>query len=174
MTDSRGEVPEPSETAGLLAQLFAPGAEDFGALAAAAEPPLHWPSMPAEDVDAAWPELYGWVAALQQRFPEMVRLPACWYRHNGLVEALEALRDHERSSYAATAPPTAAVAWHIAFRDIEARLRTWIADLRCGGDLRCHQEDTERGSHPRHDPPEEFMEWIAGDRCNRAHASRPT
>jgi hypothetical protein len=68
----------------------------------------------------------------------MVRVPACWYRHNGLVELLSALRDHERACYTDTAAPTAAVTWMTAFRDIEARLRVWIAELRCGGDPRYH------------------------------------
>jgi hypothetical protein len=59
-------------------------------------------------------------------------VPACWWRHNGHVEALAALRDHERISYAETAAPTAAVEWHRAVRDIEAMLREWTGQVGCG------------------------------------------
>jgi hypothetical protein len=106
--------------------------------AEASAPPVHWPSLAAEDIAAQARGLYAWVTRLQHRFPEMVRLPACWYRHNGLVELLSALRDHERACYTDTAAPTAAVTWMTAFRDIEARLRVWVAELRCGGDPRYH------------------------------------
>lgn len=165
--DGRGT----SDAAGLLTQLFGTGADDFGALTTAAEPPLHWPSVAAEQVDGEWRALFSWVTQLQQRFPEMVRLPICWYRHNGLVETLAALRDHERASYAPASVPTAAVAWHVAFRDIEGRLRTWIADLRCGGDPRWHDEIDGPAQPTRSDLPAEFTAWIGNDRRRRDRVS---
>lgn len=128
------------ETFGPLAQLLAAGVDDFGAPTAATAAPQYWPSIPADQLDDERDRLITWVSDLQQRFPEMVRLPPCWPRHNGLVEALSALRDHERASYAPTSPPTAAIAWQLAFHDIETRLRGWIAGLRCGGDPRWHEQ----------------------------------
>ncbi|MFC6341217.1 hypothetical protein ACFP8W_04460 [Nocardioides hankookensis] len=90
--------------------------------------------------------LYRWVVELQDRFPEMVRLPKCWHRHNGLVEVLQALHDYERASFAPTSPPTGAANWHMTFRDLESRLRTWVSALGCGGSAsasdrgaECHQ-----------------------------------
>lgn len=170
MTEPNGNRSEGSEAVGLLTQLLASGADDFGALAGAADPPVHWPSVAAEESDSAWRELYGWVVALQRRFPEMVRLPGCWYRHNGLVEALVALRDHERASYAATAAPIAAAAWHVAFRDIEGRLRVWIGELRCGGDPRWHNEVAQMSTQTMAEPPDDFGVWIVEDRRRRETA----
>ena len=99
-----------------------------------ADPPVHWPTMgSAESVDA-WCDLRAWVEALVVRFPHLDShvIPACWWRHNGYVEALQALRDHERVSFGTSAPGTGAVEWHRAFRDIEGRLREWTRELRCG------------------------------------------
>lgn len=61
----------------------------------------------------------------------------------------------ERLSFAATAPPAAAVDWQRAWRDIESRLRAWTAELRCHN---CH--------HPGHDtgrvmPDDEWESWLA-------------
>jgi hypothetical protein len=60
------------------------------------------------------------------------KAPGLWWRHDEYVEALQALRDHERVSFGASAPGTGAVEWHRAFRDIEGRLREWTRELRCG------------------------------------------
>ncbi|MHB1533914.1 MAG: hypothetical protein ACYC1D_04730 [Acidimicrobiales bacterium] len=96
--------------------------------------PVHWPSLPAADTRAEWGELRSWVDNLTERFGHLDHhvIPLCWWRHNGHVEALQALRDHERVSYSETAPGTAGVDWHRAFRDIEGRLREWTAQLPCG------------------------------------------
>jgi hypothetical protein len=167
MTGPNGDGPASDEAVGLLTHLLASGGEDFGALTDAAAPPTYWSSVTADQAEAEWRALFGWVMALQQRFPEMVRLPACWYRHNGLVEALAALRDHERASYAPTATPTAAAAWHVAFRDIETRLRVWISELRCGGDPRWHDGTAPAATPPK--IPDDFTAWIAEDACRRGH-----
>ena len=63
-------------------------------------------------------------------------IPACWWRHNGHVEALQALRDHERMSYAESSPGQAATSWHREFQFIEARLREWTTYYGCGQDHR--------------------------------------
>jgi hypothetical protein len=96
--------------------------------------PLHWPKVPAADAVEAWEELRRWVEHLLERFSHLDHhaIPLCWWRHNGHVEALAALRDHERMCYSDSSPPTAAVEWHRAFRDIESRLREWTSTLSCG------------------------------------------
>ena len=93
--------------------------------------PVHWPQLTAEEAAEEWPALREWVGQLADRFPRAIRLPACWWRHNDLVESLAALRDHERGCFAPTAPATAAVDWQRALRDTEARLDVWIKRLTC-------------------------------------------
>jgi len=53
-------------------------------------------------------------------------IPRCWWRHNGHVEALAALRDHERISYSPTAPATAPMDW---LRALRATTRCWPRGL---------------------------------------------
>jgi hypothetical protein len=140
-----------------LAELF--GAEgDVGDLADAFGAPLFWPDLAADRAAEEWQALAGWVAQLVARFDwDTHVIPACWWRHNHLVEALAALRDHERGCYAPTAPPTGAVEFQRALRDIEDRLKTWVADLRC--DAR-HDPSHDR---PRRLPFYEFDDWVAAD-----------
>jgi len=99
----------------------------------------HWPSLPAIKAADSWEELRSWVRQLEERFPHLDHhaIPPCWWLHNEHVEALAALRDHERVSYAATAPATSPVEWMRALRDIEALLRAWTAEHPCGS---AHQE----------------------------------
>lgn len=114
----------------LLAQLYGQdGPPDLEALAG----PTRWPEIPAVDIAAELGELRGWVEELLERFPHLDHtvIPACWWRHNGHVEALQALRDHERVSYADSSPATAGVDWHRAFLLIEARLREWTGWSGC-------------------------------------------
>jgi hypothetical protein len=73
------------------------------------------------------------------------------------ARALAALRDHERGCYAPTAPPTGAVEFHRALRDIEVRLKTWVADLRCDGR---HDPSHDRD---RYLPLDGFEDWVAAD-----------
>ena len=98
--------------------------------------PLHWPSLPADLAAQEWAELAAWVTGLRARFPAALDehvIPACWWRHNGHVEALAALRDHEAESYSPMAPASAAVAWLRALRDVAALLHAWTAELGCAG-----------------------------------------
>ncbi len=129
--------------------------------------PLFWPDIPAAEAPAEWEELRAWVHRLVARYDlDSHVVPGCWYRHNHLVEALAALRDYERGCFAATAPPTAAVDWQRALRDIESRLRAWASDLRC-----------DYNHHPAHDtarvmPDDEWEAWVAGDRSRRPALAR--
>ena len=96
--------------------------------------PLHWPSLGPFAAQGEWPELATWVDALRQRYRglDSYVVPACWFEHESLVVALQALRDHERVAYAKSSPGSAGTDWHRAFRDIATLLRQFTADLRCG------------------------------------------
>jgi hypothetical protein len=96
--------------------------------------PLHWPKLPADQAEQEWTLLRGWVEQLLERFEHLDHhvVPLCWWRHNGHVEALSALRDLERMCYSEGSPPAGGIEWHRAFRDIESRLREWTANLACG------------------------------------------
>ena len=100
----------------------------FGQLAG----PVHWPSLSGDEAAHAFADLRGWVEQLVNRFAIEVRvIPPCWHQHNGMAEALSALRDHERACFADTASPTAAVDWFRALRDIEARLIELASKTQC-------------------------------------------
>jgi hypothetical protein len=129
-----------AERVAALANLFEaealPGLDDVAA-------PMYWPDLSPGEADQEWDALQSWVAQLGVRFAHLDHhiIPRCWFRHNGHVEALVALRDQERVNYSDTAPGSAAVEWHRAFRDIEARLREWTSQLACGAthEVRAHQ-----------------------------------
>jgi len=62
--------------------------------------PIHWPSLTETERPQAFADLREWVEPLVDRFAIEIRvIPPCWYRHNGMVEALSALRNHERMSF---------------------------------------------------------------------------
>jgi hypothetical protein len=98
----------------------------------AKSPPVHWPTLIVDETEGEWRSLRQWVEKLHARFPHAARVPPCWWQHNDLVELLSALRDYERASYASDSPPTAAVDWHRALRDIEGRMELWIKRFSCG------------------------------------------
>jgi hypothetical protein len=104
------------------------GGDPFGEL----DSPVHWPSLTGPERDHRMGQLEEWVDQLVTRFALDTRVvPPCWPRHNAMVETLSALRDHERASYHPTAPPTAAVDWLRALRDVEALLRSIAAQTQC-------------------------------------------
>jgi hypothetical protein len=99
-----------------------------------AESPIHWPSLAPLAAKREWPKLAEWVDELRARYRglDSYVVPACWFEHESLVVALQALRDHERVAYERGAPGSAGTDWHRAFRDIATLLRQFTADLRCG------------------------------------------
>jgi hypothetical protein len=137
--NGRGEVVE-AERVAALAKLFA--AEASSGLDEVAGP-MYWPDLSPGEADQEWDSLRAWVEHLVARFAHLDHhvIPRCWFRHNGHVEALVALRDQERVNYSDTAPGSAAVEWHRALRDVEARLREWTGQLACGAthEVRAHQ-----------------------------------
>jgi hypothetical protein len=94
--------------------------------------PIHLPSLSVRERQGVLPGLRDWVTLLVRRFAIEPRVvPPCWEQHNGMVEALLALRDHERACYAESACPTAAVEWLRALRDVEILLTERLAQTQC-------------------------------------------
>jgi hypothetical protein len=129
--------------------------------------PFHWPELSADDAARQWPALRCWVERLMTRFSHLDHhvIPRCWFLHNGHVEALSALRDQERVNYGETAPGTAGVDWHRAFRDVEARLREWTAQLACGA---THEPRIRQGHPTTSGEWDAFIEEDVGLRSRRA------
>jgi hypothetical protein len=131
--------------------------------------PIYWPTREPEQAEFDWPALAAWVHRLRERFPHTTgRIPDCWYRHNDLVEVLLALRDHERVSYSSTAPASAAVEWHRAFRDMEVRWDGWIKRFTCTVPGRGHQ-DLDLGAR---EPASEFDAFVKADVARRTDDKR--
>jgi len=125
--------------------------------------PTHWPAIPAADATVEWDELAAWVEGLCDRFAHLDChvIPRCWWRHNEHVEALAALRDHERSSFSTTAPVTAPLDWFRALRDVAALLKAWTGETGCGAshtDPPAPLRPVDRGEWDRH---------VAGDVARR-------
>lgn len=94
--------------------------------------PVHLPSLDDTEHADAMRQLRDWVDHLIARFDITARvIPPCWDRHNGMVEALLALRDLERDCYNATAPASAGVDWFRGYREIETRLIELAALTNC-------------------------------------------
>ena len=107
-----------------------PGPSPFGPAAG----PLHVPSLTNDEREALLNDLELWVAQLVRRFNIDHRtIPPCWGRHNGMLESLVALRDHERASFSDNSSPAAAVDWLRALRDITGLLRDLAALTMCSG-----------------------------------------
>ena len=131
--------------------------------------PVFWPSIPASEIADEWHSLRIWVERYVKRFrvPER-HIPFCWYRHNELVEALAALRDYERASYSSTAPATAAVDFHRAARDIEARIVTWSSNIGCVGGA--HEDRGGRRALVEADAAR-FADFVTDDEVHRQSAA---
>ena len=122
----------------------------------AARSPIHWPSLGPLDAEREWPELRAWVDEMRERYRglDSYVVPACWFEHESLVVALQALRDHERVAYDTTSPGSSGTDWHRAYRDVTAMLRQFTADLRCG-------------HGPEYADGELFEEFVANDIARR-------
>ena len=122
------------------------------------------PAIEPFEVQAEWAGLREWVTRLRQRFPNLTRVPDCWWQHNDLVEILAALRDAERACYYDKADATAPVEWHRALRDMENRMDTWIKRLTCGVPGRGHDQSV---SCVDVTPPAGWDEFIRQDVTRR-------
>ena len=127
--------------------------------------PVHWPSVLPEDAAAAWADLRAWVEALVHRYALDARVvPPCWFRHNGPVEALVALRDAERACFGPSAPPTGGMDWFRALWEIEHRLVEWSARTQCS--TNDHRLDP---SPTWHLDQEAWDRFVADDLTAREH-----
>jgi len=115
--------------------------------------PIHIPSLRDAERESVMMDLRAWVAAFIERFTVEVRvIPPCWEQHNGMAEALSALRDHERGAYADDAPATAAVDFFRAWREIEAHLTEMGALTHCTAHEHNSPRTTrgaQRSMHPK-------------------------
>ena len=95
--------------------------------------PLYWPGVPATDIAETFGELRAWVQALFDRYEHLDHrvIPPCWWRHPGHAEALQALREHERGTFADSSPAQAATSWQHELQFTEMRLREWTAYYGC-------------------------------------------
>jgi hypothetical protein len=119
-----------------------------------------------DEATQAWDDLRDWVEHLVDRFGLDSRVvPPCWYRHNTLVEALSALRDHERICFAPSASPTAAVDWFRALREIEHRLTQACARTQCS--VNEHRPDPARAGLTDQAQWQTFVEADVRDRQQR-------
>ena len=91
--EAMAEREEEAATRAAIEELLASaGVPGLGAGLAA---PLHWPELPAERWAEEIGSLRAWVRRLVERFDlDAHVVPACWWRHNHLVEVLGALRDY--------------------------------------------------------------------------------
>ena len=121
-------TPRVNSLEGLLSQ-YRESIPDFDEIPMA----THWPSMSADEARINWINLFKWVEELRVRFSHLDHhvIPPCWWRHNGHVEALSALRDHELVSFMESAPASAPVDWFRALRDISSILRSWTGENSC-------------------------------------------
>jgi len=120
--------------------------------------PLFWPSVAEADRQQAWHDLRGWVDDYARRFAVHTRtIPACWYRHNPMVEALAALRDHEQASYEFSTAKTTAVEFIRASRDVGIVLRELAG--RCGCSAGHHRPDASRAAVDEGD----WLDFVGAD-----------
>ncbi|HZC51167.1 MAG TPA: hypothetical protein VE441_01530 [Mycobacterium sp.] len=131
--------------------------------------PVHWPDLTSEEAVEEWNELRLWVERLRVRFPNAIRLPDCWWRHNDLVEVLAGLRDFERVCFGETAPATAPVEWQRALRDMETRIEIWIKRFTCSVPGRGHDPLELREAKPPG-----WDEFVEADAQRRRESPTPT
>ena len=125
--------------------------------------PTRWTRLEPAEARQEWDDLRHWAAKLCVRYPSIVRLPECWWRHNDLVEVLAALRDYERACFEPTSSATGPVEWQRALRDMEHRLEIWIKKLPCNVPGRGH----EQPSADEAKTPPGWTEFVEDDVCRR-------
>ena len=128
--------------------------------------PTHWPSLLPDEACPAWAQLRDWVESLVDRFALETRVvPPCWYRHNTLVEALSALRDHERICFAPNASPTGALDWFRGLREVEHRMSEACARTQCS--VNEHRPDLPRAWTTDQGPWQRFVDADVAEREQR-------
>jgi hypothetical protein len=147
---------EPTLTAGLPAAAAAP------TTLGAAGPPrpglAHvWRTLTASEAARAWQTLTGWVDWLSDRYRLDDTIPSCWYRHDAMVDELDALRAAWTAAYLdPAARPAEAGLWLDQLDRTLERIRDWD---RYGCVAGTHHHDTAAPGELTHDDQsrEEFL-----------------
>jgi hypothetical protein len=128
-----------------------------------------WRTLTPTEAARAWESLTGWVDWLINRYQLDDTLPSCWYRHEPMVDELDALRAAWTAAYLdAAARPTEPAYWlDMLHRSLE-RLRDWD---RYGCAAGTHHDDSSQPSQLR-DGQQEREEFIFADINARALARR--
>ena len=137
--------------------------DELGSPAFELPTPTCWAEIPLADVPAEWDDLREWVEGLVTRYPhlDVHFIPPCWYRHPSHVEALAALRDHERVSFSEVSPATSPAQFQITMGQIEARLRLYTDAAGC---LSTHREPV----NPLVPPSDTtWQAWVEADVARR-------
>ncbi len=135
----RREISEVERVAALAKLFDADGTVDLGEVSGT----MYWPDLLPSETQREWDLLRAWVEHLMARFTHLDHhvIPRCWFRHNGHVEALAALRDQEMANYSETAPGTSAVEFTGLFATSKPVCREWTGQLACGA---THEATTHR------------------------------
>jgi hypothetical protein len=174
MTDDEGQeeevIEEGQPRAAMAAYRALIGLGERGDGGEQPEPPgpTDWRAVTAEEAPEAWAELREWVEGLVRRYGHLDHhvVPACWYRHNGHVEALVALRDFERLAFYSSSPASSPYNYQVALAQVESRLREWTARAGCLGEHR------EQPAGQRPVPEDEWDAFVAADAAAREQLGR--
>jgi hypothetical protein len=94
--------------------------------------PVCWATLTPDETLAQLEALADWTAWLLDRYVLDYRtVPACWARHDALVEELSALRGAWLTAYALEARGDAPLHWHTDFAAARQRLTEWAARTGC-------------------------------------------
>ncbi len=142
--------------------------------------PINWNLLTADEAEAEWLELNGWVNWLRKTYglgPSVI--PPLWHRHAELVWELSALHLHWLGAYDPDQHASAPLGWHRDFADARFRLRDWVAA--CGTRLD-RDRPTRQTAWPGEDPSEptqdstitnrdeDFVQFVLDDVARRRHA----
>lgn len=118
-----------------------------------------WRAIDQRDAARLWAELLEWVAWLRHRYQLGSRVPACWYRHDAVVEELTALMAAHTAAFwcepdSAELPREDMAAWHTQWLWPAIERLTRISDFSV---CRPHHCRYENHPQPVHAGVEDFV-----------------
>jgi hypothetical protein len=124
--------------------------------------PINWELLTADEAEAEWLELNGWVNWLRRTYglPATV-IPPFWHRHPELVWELSALHLHWLGAYDPEQNGSAPFGWHRDFADARERLHEWVAS---SGTKLDRDRPTRQTYWPGEEPGPESGETAIGNR----------
>lgn len=93
--------------------------------------PVRWRDLDRDAAAHMWTWLIDWVGWLVDRYEIAEEIPACWYRHDPLIEELTALAAGWHIAYDDNARNDEPLIWHERFARARDRLRDWDDFTRC-------------------------------------------